>query len=152
MQSIQLDGDDFVVMDEEVTREREAVAPIISVIPSQHSPAISGRARIYGDTCPLHGRSVSGEPCSKFSHLPGNGKGVRQPNVAGKFVNFVRALVKPILILAFIFVTGYSAVHLIENVTGNLVPKTAFAVPVDKAPVTPIPTVTVTVKAKAHTK
>ena len=61
-----------------------------------------GRSRLHG-VCPLHGPSVSGDPCDKFSHLPGKGRGIQQPNSVLFVLVIARQLVKPLIICAILF-------------------------------------------------
>jgi len=77
-----------------------------------------GRTRFAEDICSLHGPADNGDPCSKFSHLPGNGRGVQQPGIAKTFLVIVRVLVKPlflcgIVLLAFLILSkwGGSVLH-----------------------------------------
>lgn len=85
---------------------------------SQQAKDGRGRTRFAEDICSLHGPADNGDPCAKFSHLPGDGRGVQQPGIAKTFLVIVRVLVKPLflcglVLLAFLILSkwGGSVLH-----------------------------------------
>lgn len=77
-----------------------------------------GRARLH-TVCPLHGASLSGDSCAKFSHLPGKGRGPEQPGVF-RFVRVLfRAAAKPVGILAFCGFVGWLAISQVGGILGG---------------------------------
>ena len=117
-------GDDLLTIDDDedtpsVSQEKRIVIPLSRT----NNSAVKGRARFAGGVCPLHGPAYDGAPCAKFSHLPGKGKGVSQPNPFKYLVVIGRALVKPFAILGLLFGAGYIAIHALGGITSSLVPK-----------------------------
>ena len=117
-------GDNVLTIDDDeetpnVSQERRVVIPLSRPTDS----AVKGRARFAGGVCPLHGLAFDGAPCAKFSHLPGKGKGVSQPNPFKYLIVIGRALVKPAAILGLLFGAGYIAIHALGGITSSLVPK-----------------------------
>ena len=122
-----VDGNVIVVDDEpeDIVEVSNVSTPV--VVPITRTPGVKGnskgRSRFHNGVCPLHGVAFDGAPCAKFSHLPGSGKGVKQPSPLLFVIVIGRALVKPIGILSLLFVAGYIAIHSLSGITGSLVPK-----------------------------
>lgn len=89
------------MIDDDPTTIDEVPANVVPLTTTTRK--ISGRQRLHNGVCPLHGTAANGEPCSKFASLPGGGKGVKQPNPYLRVVVLVRALIKPLVILAILF-------------------------------------------------
>lgn len=118
MASIIHDGNVIVVCDEDEEMESANVVPI-----SRVASNAKGRARLYHGVCPLHGMDDDNSPCSKFAHLPGNGKGIKQPHAGQMVVNTIRAIVKPLFLFALVIGAGYFIAHKVPTITTSLVPK-----------------------------
>lgn len=104
----------------------EEVTPNVVVPLTRTAPLVGkgrGRARLHG-VCPLHGPSVSGDPCDKFSHLPGNGRGIKQPNPALFLIVVARTLVKPLVIFVILFGGWTWGNNIIEGgIFSSIIPK-----------------------------
>lgn len=139
-QTIEIDDDeDNPVVVARSTREIDT--DNVVTIPTGRSAAakgVSGRGRFHNGVCPLHGLATDGSPCAKFSHLPGNGRGIKRPNIALKFVVFIRILIKPGVAVGICFAAYYILTHFVTlgilSHGISVTPTTAVHTPATSAP------------------
>lgn len=140
-------GDMLLTVDDEIETDMSkdddvaaAPAPAVVIPLTRSAPVanVSGRGRFHVNGCPVHGPGASGTGCSKFAHLPGSGRGPKQPNVFRYLIVIFRALTKPLFIFAFIVVTAYLAIHLLAHMTSNLAPNIGNIAPATTKPVTAV--------------
>lgn len=99
----------------------EDAAPVIPIkrksIPAVVVSDKSGRARFAGDFCADHGPTDDGLPCSKFSHLPGKGRGIKQPSVKRILVQSALELGRPLFIIGLLVIglMGFNRIILHGN-------------------------------------
>lgn len=83
---------------------------------ANRNAARSGRAAFAGNICALHPGNDD-NPCAKFGHLPGKGKGEYQPPVVRVILSVFTDLIKPLAILG---VAGIAFLLLSNVVSGNI--------------------------------
>lgn len=110
-------GTRFEVAGAIIEIDDEEATPNVVVPLTRTAPLVGkgrGRSRLHG-VCPLHGASLSGDPCDKFSHLPGNGRGIKQPNPLLFLIVICRILIKPLIICSILFGGWTWGNHIIEG-------------------------------------
>lgn len=92
-----------------------------NIIPAQpkrkeKGNATSGRRRFAEEICSIHGKGEYGDPCAKFAHLPGNGRGVYQPGVIKSLLVVLRVLIKPLAICGTLGIGGFLLLFWFSNI------------------------------------
>lgn len=86
--------------------EHVTEATTTKVVPRVREKSSSGRARFADDICAMHGGTPE-NPCEKFGHLPGNGRGIVQPGILKGVLVVFRIILKPLFLCGLVFLAGY---------------------------------------------
>ena len=78
-------------------------SPVTTPPAATRRKGVRGRAA-FSDKC-VHGGTPD-TPCPKFGHLPGNGRGVKQPGIAKTVAGVLRAVIKPFVWIAVVYLAG----------------------------------------------
>lgn len=84
----------------------------------------AGRKRFAEEICKIHGADEAGNPCSRFAHLRGDGRGEYQPGIFRQFLVIIRALFKPLFITGIIGAGGFLILFWFSHIlqSGSFVP------------------------------
>lgn len=98
-------------------------------VPTQRRTGVRGRAA-FSTEC-AHGGTPD-LPCPKFAHLPGNGRGGKQPNIFRTIVGVFLVVVKPLFYLSLVYVAYLLLSGYVTGLSfGNFVPGSNVGVPAD---------------------
>lgn len=107
-----IDIPDIGVLDIEDVEDSER--EIGNAKPNARKEGKRGRSAFAADICEIHGGTLE-NPCYKFGHLPGNGRGPYKPTIARKTRSFIVGLIKPLVLIGIVLGALYCGKMFIPN-------------------------------------